>query len=469
MNATLCEKPAAFIDAEKIERILENARVYQSRRVRDALAKAWELKGLDAEEIAVLMEVDDPVMLEEIFDTARHVKDEIYGKRLVLFAPLYISNLCKNECSYCAFRTRNTELKRKVLTQDEIAAEVKTLIDQGHKRLLLVAGESYPREGFNYVLRAIDTIYRTKSGRGEIRRVNVNIAPLTLEQFRDLKEAKIGTYQLFQETYHRETYAQVHVSGAKRDYDWRITAFDRAMEAGIDDVGIGVLFGLYNWKFEMLAMHQHIWHLEEKFGVGPHTISMPRIEPAVGSALARRPPYAVSDQDFMKIVAILRLAVPYTGLIMSTRENAETRRATFALGVSQISAGSRTNPGGYGDALNGHDAAQFQLGDHRSLDEVVRDVAALGYTPSFCTACYRLGRTGADFMDFAKPGLIKQHCAPNALSTWTEYLLDYASPETRKVGECLLDRALKPLEAPIEKIARDLMTRVRANERDVFI
>ncbi|MGO8765339.1 MAG: [FeFe] hydrogenase H-cluster radical SAM maturase HydG, partial [Limisphaerales bacterium] len=367
------------------------------------------------------------------------------------------------------FRTRNTELKRKVLTQDEIAAEVKTLIDQGHKRLLLVAGESYPREGFNYVLRAIDTIYRTKSGRGEIRRVNVNIAPLTLEQFRDLKEAKIGTYQLFQETYHRETYAQVHVSGAKRDYDWRITAFDRAMEAGIDDVGIGVLFGLYNWKFEMLAMHQHIWHLEEKFGVGPHTISMPRIEPAVGSALARRPPYAVSDQDFMKIVAILRLAVPYTGLIMSTRENAETRRATFALGVSQISAGSRTNPGGYGDALNGHDAAQFQLGDHRSLDEVVRDVAALGYTPSFCTACYRLGRTGADFMDFAKPGLIKQHCAPNALSTWTEYLLDYASPETRKVGECLLDRALKPLEAPIEKIARDLMTRVRANERDVFI
>ncbi len=469
MTATLCEKPATFIDAAKIESILENARVYQSKRVRDALAKAWELKGLDAAEIAVLMEVDDPVLLEEIFDTARHVKDEIYGKRLVLFAPLYISNLCQNECSYCAFRVRNTELTRKVLTQDEIAAEVKILIDQGHKRLLLVAGESYPREGFNYILRAIDTIYQTRSGRGEIRRVNVNIAPLTLEQFRDLKAAKIGTYQLFQETYHRETYAKVHVSGAKRDYDWRITAFDRAMEADIDDVGIGVLFGLYDWKFEMLAMHQHIRHLEKEFGVGPHTISVPRIEPAVGSTLARRPPHAVSDLDFKKIVAILRLAVPYTGIIMSTRENAETRRATFALGVSQISAGSRTNPGGYRDTVNGHDAEQFQLGDHRSLDEVVRDVAALGYTPSFCTACYRLGRTGADFMDLAKPGLIKEHCAPNALSTWTEYLLDYASSETRQVGEPILERTMKSMEVPVERVARELVTRVRANERDVFV
>jgi 2-iminoacetate synthase len=360
-------------------------------------------------------------------------------------------------------------LKRRALTQDEIAAEVKTLIDQGHKRLLLVAGESYPKEGFNYILRAIDTIYRTKSGHGEIRRVNVNIAPLTVEQFGDLKEAGIGTFQLFQETYHRETYAAVHTAGPKRDYDWRVTAFDRAMEAGIDDVGIGVLFGLYNWKFEMLAMHQHIRHLEEKFGVGPHTISVPRIEPAVGSSLAGHPPHAVSDTDFKKIVAILRLAVPYTGIIMSTRENADTRRATFQLGVSQISAGSRCNPGGYTDAANGHDAEQFQLGDHRSLDEVVRDVASLGYTPSFCTACYRLGRTGADFMDLAKPGLIKQHCAPNALSSCTEYLMDYATGETRQIGEKLVNHNLRSMEPWVGNIASGLVTKVRANQRDVYV
>ncbi len=341
MSATLCEEPATFIDEAKIHEILNDAHDYRSRRVRAALVKARDLKGLDATEMAALMEVDDPVLLDELFAVARWVKEEIYGNRLVLFAPLYISNLCKNECSYCAFRTHNTALKRKVLTQEEIASEVKMLIDQGHKRLLMVAGESYPtNEGFNYILRSIDTIYRTKSNRGEIRRVNVNLAPVAVEQFRELKEAGIGTFQLFQETYHRDTYAKVHISGPKRDYDWRITAFDRAMEAGIDDVGIGVLLGLYNWKFELLAMHQQIRHLEEKFGVGPHTISVPRMEPAVGSAVAQRPPYAVSDLDFKKIVAILRLAVPYTGIIMSTRENEDTRRATFALGVSQISAGS---------------------------------------------------------------------------------------------------------------------------------
>jgi 2-iminoacetate synthase len=473
MTATLCdtgEKPATFINEAAIEEILEDARSYRSRRVRDALAKARELKGLDATEIAALMEVDDPVLLEELYAMARWVKDEIYGNRLVLFAPLYISNLCKNECSYCAFRVKNKEVKRRALSQDEIAAETKALIDQGHKRLLLVAGESYPKEeGFNYILRSIDTVYRTRSTHGEIRRVNVNIAPLKVEQFRELKEAKVGTFQLFQETYHRATYAKVHTGGPKKDYDWRVMAFDRAMEAGIDDVGIGVLLGLYNWKFELLAMHQHIRHLEQKFGVGPHTISVPRMEPAVGSATAASPPHAVSDTDFKKIVAILRLAVPYTGIIMSTRENADTRRATFALGVSQISAGSRCNPGGYTDAVNGHDAEQFQLGDHRTLDEVVRDVASLGYTPSFCTACYRLGRTGADFMDLAKPGLIKEHCGPNALSSCMEYLLDYASPQTREVGEQLVNYNLKYLDAPVRNIARGLVAQVRANQRDVYV
>ena len=469
MNATLPKPRTTIINEAEINALLSVARRSDAGRVREVLAKARQMEGLDAEDVAVLMEIQDPALLEEMFAAARFVKDEIYGNRLVLFAPLYIANLCKNECSYCAFRAGNTELKRRTLTQEEIAAEVKILIDQGHKRLLLVSGEEYPEEGFNYVLKAIDTIYQTKSGRGEIRRVNVNIAPLTVEQFKQLKEAGIGTYQLFQETYHRETYAKIHTAGAKKNFDWRVTVMDRAMEAGIDDVGIGVLFGLYDWKFEMLALQQHIRHLEEKFGVGPHTISVPRIEPAVGSTLAERPPHAVSDADFKKIVAILRLAVPYTGLIMSTRENADTRRATFQLGVSQISAGSRCNPGGYAELGDGHDAEQFQLGDHRSLDEVVRDVASLGYTPSFCTACYRLGRTGADFIDLAKPGLIKEHCSPNALSSCMEYLMGYASPDTKIAGEKLVNRELATMPGQIGATANELVGRVRKNERDVFV
>jgi len=463
------EAKATFIDEAKIAEILARARQSSPAEVREVLVKARKLEGLEADDVARLMEIRDPALLEEMFAAARFVKDEIYGNRLVLFAPLYIANLCKNECSYCAFRAGNTELKRRTLTQVEIAADVRVLIEQGHKRLLLVAGESYPEEGFDYVLRSIATVYATKSGRGEIRRVNVNIAPLTVGQFRQLKAAHIGTYQLFQETYHRATYAKVHTAGAKKNFDWRVTVMDRAMEAGIDDVGIGVLFGLYDWKFEMLAMQQHIQHLEEKFGVGPHTISVPRIEPAVGSSLAERPPYVVSDDDFKKIVAILRLAVPYTGIIMSTRENAETRRATFALGVSQISAGSRCNPGGYAETGDGHDAEQFQLGDHRSLDEVVRDVASLGYTPSFCTACYRMGRTGADFMDLAKPGLIKAHCSPNALSSCMEYLMGYASKETRQTGEKLVDHELATMPGEVGRTANDLVRRVRQNDRDVFV
>jgi 2-iminoacetate synthase len=436
--------------------------------VREILAKGRELDGLSAGEVAVLMEVRNPELIHEMYAAARAVKDEIYGNRLVIFAPLYISNLCKNECTYCAFRAANKELARRSLNNEEIAREVRTIIDQGHKRVLLVAGEAYPGNNFKYVLNAIDTIYATRSGRGEIRRVNVNVAPLSTEEYRQLKAARIGTYQLFQETYHRRTYAQVHTAGPKSDFDYRLTCMDRAMEAGIDDVGIGVLFGLYDWKFEMLAMQQHIRHLEETFGVGPHTISVPRMEPALGSEVAYQPPHPVTDEEFKKIVAILRLAVPYTGIIMSTRENAETRRATFELGVSQISAGSRCNPGGYVGG-NGADAEQFQLGDHRSLDEVVRDVASLGYTPSFCTACYRLGRTGADFMDLAKPGLIKHHCGPNALSSCMEYLLDYASCETRRVGERLVEHELVTMQKSVRQISERLVAEVRADKRDVFV
>jgi len=455
------------IDDAAIASALERERLADSVRVREVLARARELKGLEAGDMAALMDVSDPGLLHEVFDTAQSVKQSIYGRRLVIFAPLYVSNMCANECTYCAFRARNTELERRALTQDEIARETRMLVDQGHKRVLLVAGESYPREGFSYVLKSIDTVYGMTHDQGEIRRINVNVAPLTLEQFRELKAAKIGTYQLFQETYHRGTYASVHVAGRKKDYDWRVTAMDRAMQAGIDDVGIGVLFGLFDWRYELLALMQHIRHLEARYGVGPHTISVPRLEPASGSDVAAHPPHAVSDVDFRKIVAILRLAVPYTGIIMSTRESARIRRETFALGVSQISAGSRTNPGGYAGSER-ENASQFCLGDHRPLDEVIRDVAGLGYIPSFCTACYRLGRTGQDFMDLAKPGEIKEHCDPNALATFVEYLIDYGSEETRAVGERLVESVLASMEPSTRQMAAGMVKRVRAGKRDVF-
>lgn len=453
------------IDESQIEETLSYIKPGDSVRVREILAKAKELKGLDFDEIAVLAEISDPQLLSELFDAARYAKERIYGRRLVLFAPLYISNLCYNDCLYCAFRVQNKNIKRRALTQKEIACETEVLIDQGHKRVLLVAGEAYPNEGFTYILKSLQTIYNVTSGNGSIRRVNVNIAPLTVPEFQQLKAAGIGTYQIFQETYHHQTYARVHVSGKKRNYNWRIEALDRAMEAKIDDVGIGVLFGLFDWRFEILAMMQHIRHLEQKFGVGPHTISVPRLEPADGSEIAVHPPYPVSDVDFRKIVAILRLAVPYTGIIMSTRETPNIRRETFALGVSQISAGSRTNPGGYAE---GEQPGQFSLGDHRPLDEVIRDVASLGYIPSFCTGCYRLGRTGADFMDLAKPGEIKNHCDPNALSTFLEYLLDYATPATRQIGEKLIADTLANMAPYPAQKAQGLMAKVRQGERDVF-
>ncbi len=456
-----------IIQEPDIQQILHIARKPDAKAVNDILAEAREMKGIGADKVALLAHVQDPELLQELFETARYIKEEIYGKRLVLFAPLYISNLCGNECLYCAFRARNTAIHRRALTQAEIARETRILIDQGHKRVLLVAGEAYPQEGFQYVLDSIATIYNTRHDHGEIRRVNVNIAPLEVEEFRALKEAQIGTYQLFQETYHRETYRNVHVGGRKQDYDWRITAIDRAMQAGIDDVGIGVLFGLADWRFEILALMQHIRHLEKTFGVGPHTISVPRLEPASGTEMASKPPHAVNDHDFRKIIAILRLAVPYTGIILSTRENPQTRAESFALGVSQISAGSRTNPGGYADHED-YDASQFALGDHRPLDEVIHSIASLGYIPSFCTGCYRLGRTGADFMDLAKPGDIKMHCEPNALSTYQEYLNDYASPETRATGEKLIDDVITGMHPDAARRARNLVERVRAGGHDVY-
>jgi 2-iminoacetate synthase len=464
---TTQQTPVDFIDEAAVVHALKAGATKDAARVQEIFAKARELKGLEMEEVAVLSSVSDPDLLSEMFQTAKDVKDAIYGQRLVLFAPLYVSNLCENDCVYCAFRARNKELKRRALTQAEIRHEVEILVNQGHKRVLLVAGESYPNEGFDYVLKSVGTIYDVKRGNGEIRRVNVNVAPLTVDEFKALKATGIGTYQLFQETYHRGTYKTVHLGGKKRDYDWRVSAMDRAVQAGIDDVGIGVLFGLYDWRFEVLAIMQHIRHLEATFGVGPHTISMPRLEPACGSDMASAPPQPVSDIDFRKIVAILRMTVPYTGMIMSTREAPNIRRETFAMGVSQISAGSRTNPGGYAEDEQ-FDEAQFQLGDHRSLDEVIRDVAELGYIPSFCTACYRLGRTGMDFMDLAKPGDIRHHCDPNALSTFEEYLLDYGTADTRRVGEDLIAAKVAEMDPVRRDFTQAMIDKVRDGERDVL-
>lgn len=465
----ITEERAEFINPEEIEGLLTQRSRPASNRVRELLAKARELHGLSMEDVAYLTRVENPELLDEIFSTARKIKEEIYGSRLVFFAPLYVSNRCANECTYCAFRATNTELTRRTLTQDEIAEETRILIRQGHKRVLVVAGEALPPRGFQYIIDSINTIYDTRVGPGEIRRVNVNLAPQSVDRFKLLKDAGIGTFQLFQETYHRATYAAVHLKGKKRDYDWRATAFDRAMEAGIDDVGMGVLFGLYEWRFEVLSLMQHIRHLEETFGVGPHTISFPRMEPAVGSDIASRPPHVLGDADFIKLIAIMRLAVPYTGMIMSTRETADVRRQTFAVGISQISAGSRTDPGGYKDGEGDPNGSQFQLGDHRSVEEVVKDVVSLGYTPSFCTACYRLGRTGQDFMDLAKPGEIKYHCQPNALSTFLEYLCDYAGPAAKSAGEKLISIELQQMDNQQTACTLPMLNQVRRGERDVFV
>ncbi len=436
-------------------------------RVRDLLAKAREARGLDLAEAAALMHVESPELLEELYATAREVKQRIYGSRLVFFAPLYVSNLCSNECLYCAFRASSRSLPRRQLSADEVAEEARLLVRQGHKRVLLVAGEAAGNSALDHVLQSVQAIYSVSDGPGRIRRVNVNVAPLSVDGFRRLKQAGIGTYQLFQETYHRPTYRRVHPSGPKADFDWRLEGPARAMTAGIDDVGLGVLLGLSDWRGELLSLLGHVHELEARFGIGPHTISVPRIEPAAGAELANSPPCPVSDAAFLRIVAVLRLAVPYTGIIMSTRESPDVRRATFQLGVSQISAGSRTSVGGYvGDDS---EAGQFSLGDHRSLDEVVRDVATMGYVPSFCAACYRLGRTGEHFMELARPGDIRERCSPNALSTFLEYLLDYASEPTRRVGERLIARELSAMADGQRAGAERMLSAVRAGRRDVFV
>jgi 2-iminoacetate synthase len=462
-----------FIDELQIYRVLSEASHAPAEMCREIIAKAGEAKGLTPLETAILLQNEDPEISELMFQTARSVKERIYGKRIVLFAPLYLSNYCVNNCNYCGYRRANKEMKRCRLDAGDLENEVIALESMGHKRLAVEAGEDPAKCPIDYVLDSVRTIYRVKEKMGSIRRVNVNIAATTVENYAKLKEVGIGTYILFQETYHRPTYERVHPAGPKKDYLYHLTAMDRAMEGGIDDVGFGVLFGLYDFKFEVLALLYHSLHLEERFGVGCHTISFPRLRPAESVNIDNFP-YLVADKDFRKLIAVTRLAVPYTGMILSTREPAGFRDETIALGISQISAGSCTGVGGYHKDIDGTPAQkenteQFQVEDHRSTDEILRTVCLSGYIPSFCTACYRKGRTGDRFMPLAKSGEIQNVCQPNAILTFKEFLLDYASEPLRKTGEATIKDHLSQITSPkVRQETEEKLKRLEKGERDFY-
>ncbi|MEO0113330.1 MAG: [FeFe] hydrogenase H-cluster radical SAM maturase HydG, partial [candidate division WOR-3 bacterium] len=393
-------------DEEKIFEILEKTKNPDKKTIELIFDRAKEKKGLSLEEVGYLTNLKDKELIDELFKIAGKIKEEIYGERLVFFAPLYISDFCVNDCEYCNFHIRNP-MKRRKLSLDEIKEETERIIEMGHKRILLECGEDPVNNPIDYIVSAIETIYSVKTEKGNIRRINVNISATTKENYKKLKQAKIGTYQLFQETYHYETYKKLH-KGPKGDYERQITAHIRAFEAGIDDLGIGVLFGLYDWRFEVLSLVSHAQFMDKYLGVGPHTISVPRFRKA--PTVTYQPEYPVSDEDFLKIIAILRVAVPYTGMILSTRERPEIRRVAFKLGISQTSAGSKTSPGGYRNFSK--EEAQFEIYDLRTLEEVINDILKDKLIPSFCTACYRVGRTGEDFMNLAKPGEINKFCRP---------------------------------------------------------
>jgi 2-iminoacetate synthase len=435
--------------------------------------RARDKKGFGVEDAAkIIGALGDPDFDRRLFEAAASVKKDIYGERLVFFAPLYLSNRCANDCAYCNFKSAHSALKRADLSVEEITRETASLLSMGHKRLLLESGES-PEFGVERVTEAIRAIYSVKTRFGSIRRVNVNIAATSTENYRKLKSAGIGTYQLFQETYHPAAYADVHPRGPKSDYIRQITAHDRAFEAGIDDVGLGVLFGLYDWRFEALCLIEHATRLEKKHGVGPHTISVPRFRPADGVEYAPR--YAVSDEDFLRIIAILRLAVPYTGLIISTRERPDIRAKAFGIGISQASAASATGVGGYGVRASGTaksvgaKAGQFAVSDERPLADVVASALKDGLLPSFCTACYRRGRTGEKFMELAKPAEIHNFCRPNAILTFAEYLEDFAAPAVYRKGMAVIEKTLAAVEdAAMRQNTRSALDRIKNGERDVY-
>jgi 2-iminoacetate synthase len=455
------------INEARIEAVLSGAKQSSAGEIDAILDKAATLTRLSLHESAALLSITDTALLERLYEAASSVKRNIYGTRMVLFVPLYVSNYCVNNCLYCGFRSENTDMERKALSKDEIAEQVRLLLRRGHKRILLVAGEAAPprKAGVEYFVEAIRAVYDVQEGRNRIKRVNVNLPPFTVEEFKELKKAGIGTYQLFQETYHDETYRALH-RGPKADPDNRIDAIDRAFLGGIDDVGMGVLYGLHDYRFETLALLSHVGHLEERFGVGPHTISVPRIQAAKGSAFSECPPAPVSDADFKKLVAVLRLSVPYTGIILSTRETVALRDELFTVGVSQVSAESSTSPGGYSSDDEG---SQFDLHDARSLDEVVGALVDGGFIPSFCAACYRRERTGKAFMSLAKPGEIRHMCDINALVTLKEYLADFASEEVKQKGERLLKQRSESLDESSRNLLKGMLEDVDRGVRDAYV
>ena len=457
-----------FIDhAEVLETLAEAGRESRNRtRVREILNKAALCKGLSHREAAILLDCDDPELETQLYALAGEIKHKFYGNRIVLFAPLYLSNYCINGCVYCPYHAKNRTIPRKKLTQEEIAEEVRALIRTGHKRLAVEAGEDPKHNPLEYILESIKTIYSVQEGGNSIRRVNVNIAATDVESYRKLKAAGIGTYILFQETYNRKQYEELHPTGPKSNYAWHTEAMDRAQEGGCDDVGVGVLFGLSGYRYELVGLLMHAEHLEARFGVGPHTISMPRICPADDVSLDNFPD-ALPDAIFRKIVAVLRVAVPYTGMIISTRESARMREQLLHCGVSQISGGSRTSVGGYTTEERHDETAQFDVADTRPLDDVVRWLLEQDHIPSFCTACYREGRTGDRFMSLCKSGKISLCCTPNALMTLKEYLMDYASPATRAEGERMIASSLTDIpEGRVRDLTVERLKRIENGERD---
>lgn len=462
-------KAEEFICHEEILDTLDYAQKNRNNHVliRELIEKAWACKGLNHREAAVLLECEDPDLLEEIYALAREIKQKFYGNRIVMFAPLYLSNYCVNSCTYCPYHVKNKTIARKKLTQDEIRKEVIALQDMGHKRLALEAGEDPLHNPIEYILESIQTIYGIKHKNGAIRRVNVNIAATSVENYKRLHDAGIGTYILFQETYHKENYEKLHPRGPKSNYAYHTEAMDRAMQGGIDDVGIGVLFGLNTYRYDFVGLLMHAEHLEATYGVGPHTISVPRICPAddIDTATFEN---AISDEVFQKIVAVTRISVPYTGMIISTRESQRSREKVLELGVSQLSGGSRTTVGGYAHPeLPEENSAQFDISDNRTLDEIVAWLLRLGYIPSFCTACYREGRTGDRFMSLVKTGQIANCCAPNALMTLKEYLEDYASPETRALASEMIEKEIEKTPNPaIRRRALENLKRIAEGKRD---
>ncbi len=458
-----------IIDDGLINSVLESAEQESSLQVQDIISKGATARGLSLQEVAVLLQNQDPDMDKLLFQAASDVKENIYGNRIVLFTPLYISDYCVNDCLYCGYKTNNSSSHRKRLTDDEIKREVQSILELGHKRIALETGEDPVNCPIDYIVHAMDTIYKTEHKNNKIRRINVNIAATDVADYKKLKQAGIGTYILFQETYHRETYEKIHPTGPKSDYDYHLTAMDRAMEAGIDDVGLGALFGLYDYKYEVLSLLLHSQHLERKYGVGPHTISVPRLKSAENVSIDEFP-YLVSDYDFKRIVAILRLAVPYTGIILSTREAADFREQVMRLGVSQISAGSCTGVGEYyRSELEGEPASQFEIADDRKPNEVVESLCKQGYIPSYCTACYRTNRTGEEFMDYAKQGKIQQLCLPNAILTFKEYLQDFAHESLRKHGEeSIRSNVAKISDEQLRQETKEKLQLIEQGYRDLY-